>query len=345
LRLWLFASGFSKKVLSWIRVPAASRKQNDKEEKKWKRKWDMRTKALETLIAFLEGIENRIEERKGYTEEEYSYAAGKYTGGRSIEDALSETQRLHVRWRVLLNELGEGEVNSGSARAKTEMYIVLLEEILRKGLDASISVKLTSLGLVHSQAEAYLNLETLLEAAKEVGRTVEVDMEQRTYVASTIGIARALLEEGYSFRLALQAGLRRSLDDAVDLVRVAKKSKSQIGFRLVTGSCYAKNGKGYESTLELDRPETDRAFSALMQLAYENALDNGLTSSVGTFDIGRLGEAARLELRLQALKGYEDKAGYRFIEASKARKDLYLPFGMSQSYLKRRLDSERNARK
>jgi hypothetical protein len=245
-----------------------------------------------------------------------------YTAGVSSQDALQFALRLNKKGhRVLLNCLGERTDSPTAAEKKTALYGDLLHAISDRQLDASISVKLSDLGLRQSISLAKKNLEDILTLAQETNRIVEIDMEYRSLVQPTVDIAVQMLQQGFQFRLAIQSGLRIALPFANQLLRTARKSTGNIGFRIVTGSCYSYDQNGYSTTLETTEAKTIAQFYMLIDLALRWRRKGGLPSAVGSQNLDRIVYASVHDIEIQLLKGEEQTKA--FLVASELQKEGY----------------------
>ena len=90
---------------------------------------------------------------------------------------------------------------------------VLLEE----GLDSQLSLKMTSMGLDISDEIVMNNMRRILEAAKENGVFVTIDMEDYTRCGKTIDIFKQLKSEYDNIGTVIQAYLYRTEKDIEDL--------------------------------------------------------------------------------------------------------------------------------
>jgi len=247
---------------------------------------------------------------------------------------------------VLLNSLGERVDSPTAAGQKTALYQNLLRSISDRHLNASISVKLSDLGLRHSVSSASKNLEALLIIAQETNRIIEIDMEYRSLVQPTVDIAKQMLRKGFQFRLAMQSGLLTALPLARQLLDAARRSMGNIGFRIVTGSCYAQSRDGYRTTLETPEAQTIAQFYALLDLATQWRHEGGLRSAVGTRNLDRIVLASRSDCEIQLLKGEERTKAHALAcelqDRGKAHLTFYVGFGRLddegvQAYLLRRI--------
>lgn len=270
-----------------------------------------------------------------------------YTAGVSTQDALQYALDLNKKgYRAVLSCLGERTESPTAAKKKTSLYRDLLQAISDRQLDASISVKLSDLGLRQSISLAKKNLEDLLTRAQETDRIVEIDMEYRSLVQPTIDIALQMLRQGFQFRLAIQSGLRTAIPLASQLLHTARRSNGNIGFRIVTGSCYSCNQDGYSTTLETSEAQTIAQFYLLLDLALWWRRKGGLWSAVGSRNLDRIVYASQYDFEIQLLKGEEQtKAFFVADELQKegcVRLAFYVGFGSLddegvKAYLLRRI--------
>jgi len=136
-------------------------------------------------------------------------------GGETLESACALTARLNGEGkRVTLGLLGEDVETERTARTIAAKERRALEEIEARGLDATLSVKLSALGLAVDEELCFELLLALVAAASEKGSAVLIDMEHSEATEATLRLYRRLRELGYeSVGLALQARLRRTLGD------------------------------------------------------------------------------------------------------------------------------------
>jgi hypothetical protein len=193
-------------------------------------------------------------------------------------------------------------------------------------LDASISVKLSDLGLRQSIPIAQRNLETLLVRAQETDCIVEIDMEYRSLVQPTIDITKQMLRKGFQFRLAIQSGLIIAVPLARQLLHTARRSTGNIGFRIVTGSCYAHNKDGYSTTLETTEAQTIAQFYMLLDIAMRWRREGGLCSAVGTRNLDRIVHASWFDCEIQLLKGEEYTKAYLLANELQSKGKAHLAF-------------------
>ncbi len=152
--------------------------------------------------------------------EPFLYVVSKrFFGGRTRKEALMCVRRLNARKRkVVVNFLGEHITGVNEIRSHVTEYLCLIRDISAQKLDATISVKLTQIGLDIDRATCEFNLETILQEArmKQVG--VEIDMEDPWYVDDALMIIIKLSSQYPGLRLALQANLIRTQKDLDQII-------------------------------------------------------------------------------------------------------------------------------
>ncbi|MCX2727762.1 proline dehydrogenase family protein [Thermomicrobium sp. 4228-Ro] len=139
----------------------------------------------------------------------------RFVAGETMQEALAVARALADRgFTTTLDLLGEDVRTPTEAAAATEAYAELLQAIARCGIDATISVKPTHLGLRLDPELARLNLERLARLAQRLGGRVEVDMEDSSTTRKTIELFDRLhCTYGDHLQLALQSYLYRTEQD------------------------------------------------------------------------------------------------------------------------------------
>jgi len=164
----------------------------------------------------------------------------RFVAGSSLEDALAVCRKLNEeRIMVTLDHLGESVRSSSGAEAYRDAYVEALRRVEELGLAATISVKLTQLGLEISEALCRQNVEPLVQLARRTGNRVEIDMEASPLVDRTLAIVEEMHLKYGCVRGVIQAYLRRSEGDLLRLcelgapVRLCKgayKEPSEMAF-------------------------------------------------------------------------------------------------------------------
>ena len=147
-------------------------------------------------------------------------AARRFVAGETLDDAVAATQVLNGRnLAASLDYLGESIHRAEDTQEVVATYRGLMARIHQGKLDASVSLKLTHLGLDIDEELCQTNLRTILTDAKQFGIPVTIDMENTPYTDVTLRIYRTMRDE-YGFDnvgTVIQSYLRRSDGDMTAL--------------------------------------------------------------------------------------------------------------------------------
>ena len=172
-----------------------------------------------------------------------------YTAGNTARDALNYSAMLNANGiRTILSSLGEKSRSIEQATSEVVLYCDLLRGL--DGINGTVSIKPSDIGITLNPELAEQNLEDILICAKETGKIIEIDMEFRSMLNQIIALYQSMISRGFSLRLALQSGLVNAIELATALIARANAGSANLSFRIVTGSCYSKSGNGYITTLE-----------------------------------------------------------------------------------------------
>lgn len=149
--------------------------------------------------------------------------AKRFVAGETFTQAIPKVEELnHKDIKVTLDLLGENVEDRQMADETIENYIQLLNDIDEAGLDSTISIKLTMMGLDIDRNYCKENLFKLLDVARENDQFVRIDMEGSDYTQVTIDIFKEAFQEyGNHVGIVIQAYLHRSKDDIDDLAEMA----------------------------------------------------------------------------------------------------------------------------
>ena len=137
-----------------------------------------------------------------------------YVAGETIEEALSNVSKLNQKgYHATLDILGEHVHSSQIAKNITEQYCTLYQLINDKNLKCTISVKPSHVGLSISYQEALKNLKLISSKAKELGNFLRLDMENSDLTDQTFYLLNECKQITQNVGVAIQAYLRRSLND------------------------------------------------------------------------------------------------------------------------------------
>lgn len=252
----------------------------------------------------------------------------RFIAGLTLEDELAVCARLAEKnVFATLDHLGENVSSLAEAEASRNDYLIALDEIGKRGLPATVSIKLTQFGLDFSTEACLENVQALAARAAERGTRIEIDMESSEYTDRTLEI----VEKIGTARSVIQAYLYRSPAD------IERLNARGIPVRLCKGA--------YKEPASLAYPEkidVDRSFLALMKLL----LDKGTYPAIASHDEAIIGEALRYarerkipaeNFEFQMLYGIRADLQRRIVDMG-YRMRVYVPYGTAwYPYFMRRL--------
>ncbi len=117
--------------------------------------------------------------------------------------------------RCIVDVLGEYARKVDQAATSVDAYMTAVRTIEERGLNASVTVKLSALGALFDQQQCRMNVRTIAEETARRNIGFEIDMEVPTLIEYTIDVARACARAGRPVTVALQAYMDRTYDDLV----------------------------------------------------------------------------------------------------------------------------------
>lgn len=260
-----------------------------------------------------------------------------YVPGETEDDAVAATAALvDDGLLVTLDFLGEDTVEAAQAEATTTTYLRLLEALAARGMArrAEVSLKLSAVGRALPDGGFDLALENahrVAAAARAVGTTVTLDMEDHASVDDTLAILREVRKEFPETGAVLQSYLHRTESDARDLAYEGSR------VRLCKGAYDEPSSVAFRERTEVDKSYV-RCLRVLMaSQAYP---------MIATHDPRLVRVAQSLASRhgrhqgtyeFQMLYGIRPTEQLRLAESGEAMR-VYVPYGTDwYGYLTRRL--------
>lgn len=146
------------------------------------------------------------------------FGAGRFVAGDSIEHAIQAVRKLNAEGMMAtLDHLGEFVGTGEEAAESARMCVQTLDAIAAAGVDANLSLKLTSLGLDLGEELCLRNMRLILDTARQYGNFVRIDMEDYAHCQTTLNLYRKLRAEYDNVGVVIQAYLYRSGQDIEDL--------------------------------------------------------------------------------------------------------------------------------
>jgi proline dehydrogenase len=258
--------------------------------------------------------------------------ANRYIAGETTDDALRVVAGLNAHgFRATLDILGEHISTMDQAHRATEGYLNVLEEIARRGVDSTISIKLTQLGLKLDRQACLEMARRIVRRASELNNFVRIDMEDSSCTTDTLATYRDLRREFSNVGVVVQAYLRRTMDDVCALEDL------RPNYRLCKGVYVEPREISYH-----DMRVINRNYVAVL----ERLLANGSYVGIATHDELMVWEALRIirglklpstAYEFQMLLGVEEQLR-DIIRAAGHNVRVYIPFGRDwYAYSVRRL--------
>jgi proline dehydrogenase len=192
----------------------------------------------------------------------------RFIAGHTLEREIAVCQRLNRDgYLASLDHLGESVSSLQEAHSSRDAYLKALDRVAELALQATVSVKLTQLGLDFSETECEKNVDQLVRRAAEIGTMVEVDMESSGYVGRTLALVERLHARYGHVRAVIQAYLYRSHSDVENLCRL------KIPVRLCKGA--------YKETSDVAFPrkaDVDRNYAELMRALFRDGAHPAIAS-------------------------------------------------------------------
>jgi proline dehydrogenase len=256
----------------------------------------------------------------------------RFVAGETLEQELAVCTRLQSE-KVLstLDRLGENVTSLEEAEASRDAYLAALDQLAARGLQATISLKLTQMGLDFSEDACLDNVRALARKAGEAGTRLEIDMESTAYTDRTLHIVERVAGDCGCVRAVIQAYLFRSASD------IERMNRLKIPVRLCKGAYHEPHTAAFPS-----KQDVDRNYVKLMK----ELLDAGTDPAIATHD-PRIQSEARRYVRERGIgpEKFEFQMLYgirrdlqRALVADGYRVRVYVPYGTAwYPYFMRRL--------
>jgi proline dehydrogenase len=256
----------------------------------------------------------------------------RFVAGDQLEDAIRAIKDLNARGiGGILDLLGEGVSDPAGAQAAADEYMSSIKRIEETGVDTTVSVKLTQLGLAFDKGACIDHLRVLAAEAHAIGTYIEIDMEQSDYVTDTLDVYKVLRSDFPQIRLAIQAYLRRTLADLEALADIPPR------IRLVKGAYSEPPERAFQKDKEIDGQ-----YRFLTDWLFDRGNDPGIASHDTKLILHAKDKALQLgrgpdSFEVQMLYGIRRELQEKLAKQGH-RVRVYVPFGSAwYPYLMRRI--------
>lgn len=260
--------------------------------------------------------------------------ASRFVAGETLDEALSAVQALNRKGiTASLDLLGESVRNEAEARSAGRDYVLMLDRIQERKLDANVSVKLTAMGLDVSEDLCAEIMHDVLGRARDYRTFVRLDMEGSAYTERTLRLFEDRLYAPYkeNVGIVLQSYLYRTQADVERAVQL------QCRVRLCKGAYQEPPAVAYP-----EKKDVDANYVRCMQ----KLMSEGNYPGLATHDEAIIAQAKRYaKEQAIATERYEFQMLYgvrRDLQEALVREGyrmrVYVPFGTQwYPYLMRRL--------
>jgi proline dehydrogenase len=246
--------------------------------------------------------------------------ASRFVAGERPQDAVRVGERLKAKGiKATFDKLGEDVHDQGAALRATTAACELLR-LIPAGIERNISIKMSSMGQEISRELCLENVSKILDAAREAGGFVRLDMEGSKLTESTIGIFHELRKRHENVGIVLQASLHRTADDVKEAIR----RKDRV--RLCKGA--------YKEPPAVAIQDMASIRQAFMASAHE-LLTNGHHPAIATHDESLIGDTIAFagaqavspdRFEFQMLYGLRPRRWEELVAAGFGMR-VYVPFG------------------
>jgi len=244
--------------------------------------------------------------------------AKQWIAGNTIEDALESAKFAYKNGRhAIINKLGEYHTSKTTIRKTMNDYQRIVSQYRKWKIRGAISIKPTQVGLSISRKFCLHNYNQVIKKAAESHVFVWLDMESSDHTDDTIDIYHDLFSRYERIGLAIQANLKRSENDIIDLIEHGAK------IRLVKGAYREKAHIAYKS-----KENVDKNYVKLMKKLFRRANEFG----IATHDSDIIKRAVKLskthhkKFEFQMLKGIRDELKPQLVKKGLIVSD-YIPYG------------------
>jgi proline dehydrogenase len=194
----------------------------------------------------------------------------RFVAGETIDEAVRVIHEINARdCSASFDHLNESLTRAEETEAEVREYLRILSRIDEAKIDSNVSIKLTQFGLEIDPELAYKNARRVVEEASRRSTFVRVDMEGSKLTQITLDTFKRLRSEfGLDdVGIVLQSYLRRSYDDARELVKIPAR------IRICKGA--------YNEPPEVafpDKRETDDNYVRIMRMLLSSGVYHGIAT-------------------------------------------------------------------
>ncbi len=202
--------------------------------------------------------------------------ARRFVAGETLDEAVAVVKELNSRGiKAILNHVGESVTTPAEASAAADEFQAILQRIRTEGLDADISLKPSHVGLGFGRNFCFENMAGVVKTARDLGISVEMDIEASPDVDDTLAIYHRLLDTfDCDIRQAIQTYLFRTPADVQKIIEAGG------GIRLVKGAYQESPAIAYQRRDEIRQA----SFRVIEMMLSPEAVAKGAYLALGSHD-------------------------------------------------------------
>lgn len=256
-----------------------------------------------------------------------------YVAGETTDEMLATVRELNAKGATCtVDLLGEFITHIDQAHETARAYQHIIKTLKQQQVNATISIKLTALGLLIDPDVCFELTRSVVATAKDCNNFVRIDMEDTQCTTPTIALYLRLRKEFDNLGIVVQAYLRRTLGDVRYLCE-----QSAGNFRLCKGIYVEPRELAFQ-----DGRITNKNYALIL----EEMMRQGAFIGIATHDERLVWEAFRLldqyqvprhKYEFQMLLGVDEQMRDMILAGGHPLR-VYVPFGEQwYAYSTRRL--------
>src|ERR1043165_1303531 len=194
----------------------------------------------------------------------------RFVAGDNIDETIPLIRQINFENATAsFDHLNESVGSAAEAEREVVEYLNILAKIDEQKIRSNVSIKLTQLGLGLDPELPYRSARRVVEEGERRGNFVRVDMEASNVTQVTIDIFKRLRAEfGLNdVGIVLQSYLRRTLDDAKELLKIPARIRI----------CKGAYNEGPDVAFP-DKKDVDENYVRVMQLLLSSGTYHGIAT-------------------------------------------------------------------
>ncbi|MBD0331944.1 MAG: proline dehydrogenase family protein [Chitinophagaceae bacterium] len=197
-------------------------------------------------------------------------AANRYIGGETLNETIPAIKELNNKGYVVTTDfMGESIRNAKDANEARDEFILFAKATKEKGLNSSISLDLSHIGLLVSNDLTKHNLQLICEEAAKSNQDVIISMEGTDRTDQILNIYKETLKMHKNLGITIQAYLHRTKDDFKEIIGLSGS------IRLVKGA--------YDTPKNISIPRGNELDDVYLNYA-EHLLSNNHKCAIASHD-------------------------------------------------------------